>query len=90
MNLTVFIPLETVRKEWMSKGEFSTTAKLARNYDIFEHMFNGNEFTPTVRMSVTFGDTGHVHNGNFLMPSQVRVINILGDPGAVSMAVSMA
>ena len=76
MNLTVFIPLETVRKEWMSKGEFPTTAKLARHYDIFEHMFNGNEFTPTVRMSVTFGDTGHVHNGNFLTPSQVSVINI--------------
>ena len=60
----------------MSKSEFSTTAKLARHYDIFEHMFKGEEFTPTVRMSVTFGETDHVHNGNFLTPSQVRVINI--------------
>lgn len=61
----------------MSKREFSLVTKLARHYDIFEHMFNGEEFTPTVRMSVTFGETDYVHNGNFLTPSQVRVINIL-------------
>lgn len=76
MNSTVLIPLDTVRKEWMSKSEFSITAKLVRHYDIFEHMFNREEFTPTVRMSVTFGETDHVHNGNFLTPSQVRVITV--------------
>lgn len=74
-NLTVFIPLDTVRREWMLKSEFSITTKLARHYDIFEHMFNGEEFTPTVRMSVTFGETDNVHNGNFLTPSQVSIIN---------------
>lgn len=73
MNSTVLIPLDTVRKAWMSKSEFSITTKLARHYDIFEHMFNREEFTPTVRMSVTFGEIDHVHNGNFLTPSQVRV-----------------
>ena len=76
LNSTVLIPLDTVRKDWISKSEFSITTKFARHYDIFKHMFNGEEFTPKVRMSVTFGETGHVHNGNFLMPSQVRVINI--------------
>ena len=59
----------------MSKSEFSITTKLARHYDIFEHMFNGEEFTPIVRMSVAFGETDYVRNGNFLTPSQVRVIN---------------
>lgn len=74
-NLTVLIPLDTVRREWMLKSEFSITTKLARHYDIFEHMFNGEEFTSTVRMSVTFGETDNVHNGNFLTPSQVSIIN---------------
>ena len=76
MNSTVLIPLDTVTKEFMSKSEFSTTTKLARHYDIFEHIFNGEEFTPTVRMSVTFGEKDHVHNGNFLTPSQVRALII--------------
>lgn len=74
MNSIVLIPLDTVRKEWMAKNEFSMTKKLARHYDIFEHMFNGEEFTPTVRMSVTFDNTDHVLNGNFLTPSQVYSI----------------
>jgi len=64
------IPLETVRKEWMAKYEFSTTTKLARHCSIFEHMFQGNEFIPSVRMLVTFGQTDQVHYGNFLTPSQ--------------------
>ena len=71
LNTTVLIPLETVRKEWLARSEFSTTTKLARHYDIFEHMFNGEEFKTTVGMSVTFGETDHVLNGNFLTPYQV-------------------
>ena len=71
LNSTVSIPLETVRKEWMAKYEFSTTTKLARHYGIFENMFQGNEFIPSVRMLVTFGQTDQVHYGNFLTPSQV-------------------
>ncbi|KAJ7337307.1 39S ribosomal protein L38, mitochondrial [Desmophyllum pertusum] len=67
---TLLIPLETVRKEWLARSEFSTTTKLARHYDIFEHMFNGEEFKITVGMSVAFGETDHVLNGNFLTPYQ--------------------
>lgn len=69
----VLIPLETVRKEWMAKNEFSTTTKLAKHYGIFEHMFQKKEFIPSVRMSVKFGNTDQVHYGNFLTPSQVHV-----------------
>ena len=60
-----------MQKEWKAKSEFSTKTKLARHYDIFKHIFNGDEFTTTVRMSVTFGEIDHVINGNFLTPSQV-------------------
>lgn len=69
----VLIPLETVRKEWMAKNEFSTTTKLAKHYGIFEHMFQKKEFVSSVRMSVKFGNTDQVHYGNFLTPSQVHV-----------------
>ena len=55
----------------MAKSQFSTLAKLARHYGIFEHMFEKKEFMPTIGMSVTFGETDHVHYGNFLTPSQV-------------------
>ena len=68
---TVHIPLDIVRKDWKAKNEFSTTAKLARHYGIYEHMFNQQEFTPSVRMLVKFGETDQVHFGNFLTPSQV-------------------
>lgn len=63
----------------MAKSQFSTLAKLARHYGIFEHMFEKKEFMPTVGMSVTFGETDHVHYGNFLTPSQVwnRQVNRL-------------
>lgn len=69
-NDTLLIPLETVRKEWMAKNEFSTTTKLAKHYGIFEHMFQKKEFVSSVRMSVKFGNTDQVHYGNFLTPSQ--------------------
>lgn len=71
LNSTVVIPLETVRRDWMAKNEFSTTTKLARHYGIFEHMFEQNEFTPSVRIIVKFGESDQVHYGNFLTPSQV-------------------
>lgn len=67
---SLLIPLEAVQKEWKAKNELSTTTKLARHYDIFKHIFNGEEFTAKTRMSVTFGETDHVIYGNFLRPSQ--------------------
>ncbi|XP_068696683.1 large ribosomal subunit protein mL38-like [Montipora foliosa] len=69
-NNMLLVPLETIRKEWMAKSEFSTLAKLARHYEIFEHVFQKKEFTPTVGLSVTFEEKHQVHYGNFLTPSQ--------------------
>ena len=61
----------------MAKSEFSTLAKLARHYEIFEHLFQKKEFMPTVGLSVTFEEKYQVHYGNFLTPSQVCTVGHL-------------
>lgn len=66
----MFVPLETVREDWLGHTGPYHIRDAVRHYGVYEHVFGGTEFIPEVDVHIEY-DNGHVvKRGNHIGPSQ--------------------